>query len=362
MEVLAVLMAVAFFAWLYLTREKKADTPQPPAASAPVVPPSPAPQSEPPEFAFIDLETTGLDPSEDRIIEVAVLFYREGATTFSGYSGLANPGVAIPERITELTGITTAMVADSDSTGDVVAKFLDRIGDRPIVAYNAEFDMRFLRREASRLGRSVKNKSHCLMEYTKERYPNLPRYRLQDVCAAFEIDAPTSLEQGLSPHRAMFDTERAVRLYIAMRSGAKPSEDACQHPMLYSRQLDHVQAAKYQGMRSAARLLQQNSKTLEATDIDQAINGYRNAMRLHIESAGIQIYIAVRPTNTEPLFPQSGDIDCIDRLTLCLCKAGKASDAKDAMDEYFAAFPKDAELKAAEKVRKRVAKALSKAP
>lgn len=365
MEALAILVACALCAWWYFKREQKPDarlstsTNTQPATSGPAnVPNQP---EEPAELAFIDLETTGLDPSEDRIIEVAVLFYREGATTFNGYSALANPGVAIPERITELTGITTAMVGESDSTGDVVAKFLDRIGDRPIVAYNAEFDMSFLRREAARLGRRVANKSHCLMEYTKERHPNLRRYRLQDVCAAFGVDAPTSLEQGLSPHRAMFDTERAVRLYIAMRNGITPESTEPAEYENYSRRLDHGKAAKYHGMRSSAKLLQQQAKEMEATDIDRAIHSYQSALSLHMESAKVQIFVATRPDNTLALFPQSGDIDCIDRLTLCLCKTDKASDAKDAMDEYFAAFPQDAALKAAEKVRKRVAKALSKA-
>lgn len=360
MEVLAVLMALAFFAWLYLTREKKADAPQPPVASAPVVQPSPAPQSEPPEFAFIDLETTGLDPSEDRIIEVAVLFYREGATTFNGYSGLANPGVAIPERITELTGITTAMVSENDSTGNVVAKFLDRIGDRPIVAYNAEFDMAFLRREAGRIGRSVTNKSHCLMEYTKERHPNLRRYRLQDVCAAFDVDAPTSLESGLSPHRAMFDAERAVRLYIALRNGRMPKEAISEEPANYSRRLDHGNNAKYHGIRSSAKLLQQEAKALEATDIERAIHSYQSALKLHIESAKVQIFFATRPDNTQSLFPESGDIECINRLTMCLCKNGKATEARTAMQSYFDVFPKDAALKTAEQIRKRVEKAVAK--
>lgn len=94
--------------------------------------------------------------------------------------------------------------------------------------------------------------------------------------------------------------------------------------------------------------------------MERAIHGYRSALKLYIESAKVQIYVAVQQNNTLPLFPESGDIACMNRLALCLCKAGHAEEAKSAMDEYFAAFPKDAELKAAEQVRKRIEKAIAK--
>ena len=57
--------------------------------------------------------------------------------------------------------------------------------------------------------------------------------------------------------------------------------------------------------------------------------------------------------------PETGEVECLNRLTMCLCKLGKAEEAKAAMHEYFAAFPKDSELKSAEQVRRRIAKATS---
>lgn len=365
-ELFAILVVFLLVAWWYFVRAKRVDTPTatiahtPSPTDAQATPPAPRQQDEHEGLAFIDLETTGLDPSEDRIIEVAVLFYEEGSTKFKGYSSLANPGTAIPEHITELTGITTEMVSGKAPTGSAVAELLDAIGGRQIVAYNAKFDMSFLRREASRLGRTIPNKYHCLMEYTKERYPNLRRYRLQDVCEAFEVEAQTSMEKGLSPHRAMFDAERAVRLYIAMSSGVDPQGEQAAEYESYSRRLDHGNTAKYHGIRSSAKLLQQEAKDLEASDIERAIYSYQSALRLHMESAKVQIFIATRQDNTLSLLPESGDIECLNRLTLCLCKTGKVADAQAAMNAYFDVFPKDATLKAAEQVRKRVEKAASK--
>jgi DNA polymerase-3 subunit alpha (Gram-positive type) len=365
MEAIAIFIVVAAAVWYFTIHKKSSPKPSQDKSTDVPVPSHTITQAteqapEPTEFAFVDLETTGLDPSEDRIIEVAVLFYQEGTSRFKGYSALANPGIEIPERITELTGITAAMVNGKDSTAIVVAELMDAIGERPIVAYNAEFDMSFLRREAGRLGRPLPNKSHCLMEYTKKKYPNLRRYRLQDVCAAFRIEAESSLEQGLSPHRAMFDAERAVRLYIAQQSGKEPEEEFPFDETPYGRRLDHNNNAQYHGMRSSAKLLQQEAKTAEATDIEQAIYGYRSALKLHIESAKVQIYVAVRKDNTQSLFPESGDIECLNRLTLCMCKVGRADEAQSAIDDYLSAFPKDAELKTAEQVRRRVEKALAK--
>ena len=74
----------------------------------------------------------------------------------------------------------------------------------------------------------------------------------------------------------------------------------------------------------------------------------------------MQIYVAVRKDNTQSLFPESGDIECLNRLTLCMCKVGRADEAQSAIDDYLSAFPKDAELKTAEQVRRRVEKALAK--
>ena len=365
MEAIALLAFVFLLAWWFTSGKKEevhTDTREVPT-TADVITGS-AGSSQPlgrTEFAFIDLETTGLDPYSDRIIEVAVLFYTDGSTKFEGYSALANPGVPVPERITELTGITNAMLAGEKSTAEVVSTLLDRIGNRPIAAYNAEFDMAFLRSEATRLGRTLTNQSHCVMEFTKHHHPNLRRYRLQDVCKAFSIEAEQSVDKGLSSHRALYDAERALRLYIAICGGGEPQGDDEDEMPRYGRRLDYGQVNRYHGMRASAKLLYQEAKEAEKQDIDKAIQGYRSAIKLHIESSKVQIYTATRTDNNRSLHPESGDIDCLNRLTMCLCKQGKANEAEAAMIDYFTAFPKDSALRSAEQVRKRVEKAAARA-
>jgi DNA polymerase III epsilon subunit-like protein len=319
-------------------------------------PEAPEPSHYDGEIAFVDLETTGLDPLSDRIIEVAVIFYKPSSSKFDGYSALANPGFELPERITELTGITDEMLKDEKTTAEIVEILLDRVGGRPIAAYNAEFDMSFLKSEAKRIGRRFDNVSHCIMEYTKANHPNLRRYRLQDACEAFHIVADGAIAQGLSPHRALYDAERALRLFVAINNGRAPEKEDENYQ--HGRQLDHLQLSKYHGIRSSAKIIQEEAKDAEKDDLDKAIYGYGIAIKLHMQAAKIQIYTAIREDNDQSLYPESGDVECLNRLTMGLCKQGKGMDANVVMNEYFSTYPKDSTLRVSDRIRKRVAKAV----
>lgn len=200
------------------------------------------------------------------------------------------------------------------------------------------------------------------MEYTKKMHPDLKRYRLKDACEAFGIESTAAT--GLSAHRALYDTECAMRLYFDIRRGCQPQPEHLRSSesfefVDYGRRQDHLAMSRYHGIRSSAKLLHQQAKAVELTDIEKSIFGYRSAISLHKESASIQIFTATSESNTRPLHAVSGDIECLNRLTMCLCKQGLAHEASNDMESYFAVFPKDAELKAAEQIRKRIAKSVN---
>lgn len=309
------------------------------------------------EIAFIDLETTGLDCERDRIIEVAVFILKPSASgAVEGYSQLANPGRPIPKRITELTGITNEMVSKSRSTGEVVSEFLDRIGRRGIAAYNAEFDIGFLKAEASRLNRDFDNEWVCIMQYTKAKHPDLTRYRLGDACDAFGIFDSVTAKDGIGPHRALYDAERMLRLYMAISKGQQPNPPP---PRASDRQMNFAELDRYHTIRGAAKRLAAKAKEIEKSDLSQAIFGYQSAIELLFDAGKMEIYATAAPWSSSALTSESGDIDCLNRLTLCLCKLKRGADASAAMTAYFAAFPREAELKTADQIRKRVAKAMS---
>lgn len=168
------------------------------------------------ELAFIDLETTGLDPQGDRIIEVGVFIIKTGNQKHKGYSELVHLGRKLPVRIVELTGITDEMLSEARKASDVLLEFFDYIGNRDVCAYNAEFDVGFLKAEAKRLGREFNNRSFCVMEYFKEEFPQLRSYSLDAVCKAFDISTDKRA------HRALADSERTAQVYFAACSGKSP--------------------------------------------------------------------------------------------------------------------------------------------
>lgn len=170
-------------------------------------------------IAFIDLETTGLDPESDRITEVGIVVLRFDSNKQKGYSELVNPGRTLPDHIVKLTGITDEMLKSAQPASVILPEFFEYIGDMDIWSFNAKFDMGFLASEANRLGIPYPppSKSFCVMELTKSMFPGLPSYSLQSLTDIFQIES----QSGVS-HRAGADAIKALQLWVAISSGKKP--------------------------------------------------------------------------------------------------------------------------------------------
>ena len=94
-------------------------------------------------FIAFDLETTGVKPSENMIVEVgAVLF--DGDRALKGFGTLVDPGIPIPPDASAVNGISDEMVRGKPRIADVLAEFAGFCGDLPVVAHNAPFDFKFL--------------------------------------------------------------------------------------------------------------------------------------------------------------------------------------------------------------------------
>ena len=95
------------------------------------------------DFAIVDLETTGWAPEEATITEIGAVLVRAGRER-AQFSTLVNPGSAIPEPVTALTGISDAMVAAAPPLANVLADFLAFARGCVLTAHNAPFDVAFL--------------------------------------------------------------------------------------------------------------------------------------------------------------------------------------------------------------------------
>ena len=155
-------------------------------------------------FVAIDVETTGLSPVYNELIEVSAIKY-ENAKKMDTFSTLIKPKKEISASITNITGITNEMVKDAPRLEEVMPKLISFIGEYPIVAHNANFDYSFLQNNSNRS--FSKNKVIDTVTISRKMLPNLPNHKLNTVSRYIGIQ-----EDGF--HRAEFDCECCAKIYI----------------------------------------------------------------------------------------------------------------------------------------------------
>ncbi len=107
---------------------------------------------EAPDFIAFDLETTGLDFRNDRVIEIGALRFVNGKPQ-EEFSTFINPGIPVPSFITDLTGISDKELVSAPAFSEVAEKLLQFIGNLPLCGHQVEFDATFLSEELKRIGR-----------------------------------------------------------------------------------------------------------------------------------------------------------------------------------------------------------------
>lgn len=166
-------------------------------------------------YTVFDLETTGMSPVRDRIVEIgAVRIETDG--TMSRYETLVHPGVPIPWQVSRIHGITDEMVADAPKFKDAAYPFLDFIKGSKLVAHNARFDLSFLQESLARTGLPVwKYGVYDSIILIRRAYPGLPSYSLQSLRQSLALGM--DLDEA-RPHRAAYDAEITMEAFaMAMR-------------------------------------------------------------------------------------------------------------------------------------------------
>ncbi len=134
-----------------------------------------------PHFAVIDVETTGLSPRLDRVIELAVVRIDSRGVVVDEWTSRFNPEG--PVGATHIHGITDADVARAPLFRDIAPQIIPHIAGLPLAAHNARFDLAFLRSEFRRAGWDVPwLPTYCTLDGSHQHMPHLARRRLIDCC------------------------------------------------------------------------------------------------------------------------------------------------------------------------------------
>ena len=151
-------------------------------------------------IAVIDFETTGLRPGHDRVIEVGAVIVLDGQVTES-FVELMHPGRRLPWEITQLTGITDAMLRGKPAPETVMPALRAFLGDRVCVAHNAGFDSRFFAAEMARAGLAHDRPFLCTLLLARRLLSNAPDHKLGTLARHLKLDKPTAARA----HRALDD-------------------------------------------------------------------------------------------------------------------------------------------------------------
>ena len=139
------------------------------------------------EYIALDLETTGLYARHDTIIEIGAVKMRHGEE-IDRFQTFVDPGKLLSREVSALTGITDAMLKGAPKIQTVIPALLDFIGDRVIVAHNADFDMTFIQRACDMLGIAHSFTYVDTLTISQNLMPELPKYKLDVVAKAFSLE------------------------------------------------------------------------------------------------------------------------------------------------------------------------------
>jgi ATP-dependent DNA helicase DinG len=185
-------------------------------------------------YSAIDLETTGLNPDSDEIIEVGIVTFQNGSVT-DKWSSLVNPGRSLPEFITSLTGITQEMVDGAPSIQTLRSRINNLLSNNTLVGHNIGFDLGFLQTHSLALA----NQRLDTLTLASVLLPNAGRYGLASLATVLELPSA----QGAQAHRALNDALRTTDLFHLLQEKAQQLD--------FSILEEIVRAGKYAGWHEA---------------------------------------------------------------------------------------------------------------
>lgn len=169
----------------------------------------------PAKLAFVDVETTGLRPTYDRIIELGILRVEDGKITKT-LNTLVDPGLYLPPEIVVLTGINSTDLDKSPSFRDLLDLVEEILEGATFVAHNARFDYAFIKNEFKRYGVKFSAKQICTAKLSRQVLPALGRYNLDKIISTLGFECEVR-------HRAYNDAKVLWDLWQYLEKGYSES-------------------------------------------------------------------------------------------------------------------------------------------
>jgi len=159
-------------------------------------------------YVVFDLETTGLKPEQCEIIEIGAVKLVNGEIV-DRFQTFVNDGVVVPAQITQLTGITTDMLAGAPNAREVLTQFHAFVEGCCLVAHNAEFDMGFIRHHGNRFNLAFSNHYADTLMLARDLMHDLINHKLDTVCEALGVVL-------LEHHRATDDAQATGEVFLKL--------------------------------------------------------------------------------------------------------------------------------------------------
>ena len=165
---------------------------------------------------IFDTETTGFNAKgEDRITEIGALEIIDLLPTGEQFHTYCDPLRDVPDKVVEITGLTTEFLRGKPLFRNVAKEFLDFIGDATLIAHNAQFDMGFINAELERAGFDPLPRSRFkdTLAMAHAKFPGSPA-SLDALCKRFDISLSSR-----DKHGAIVDSELLARVYLELSGG-----------------------------------------------------------------------------------------------------------------------------------------------
>ncbi|MBS6397931.1 MAG: 3'-5' exonuclease [Clostridiales bacterium] len=158
------------------------------------------------DYVTLDVETTGLNPARDKVLEIGAAKV-QGGKVAETYGTLIDTGVPIPWRIQELTGITDEMQKTGKKGEDAIRELVEFCGELPILGHNVQFDYGFLKQAAVNQGLAFEKEALDTLKIARRVLPDIPSRTLTAMCAHYQVDPGSShraLDDALSAHEILW--------------------------------------------------------------------------------------------------------------------------------------------------------------